>query len=74
MPIARIEQRHVDDLRNKIEFGNVDITTKYNNWAQFVILELSDANLPFKVINLGAGVKRITTETEVCPMCKQKFK
>lgn len=38
--------------------------------AQFLVLELSQFNIPFKVINLGAGVTRITTEVDTCPKCK----
>jgi hypothetical protein len=41
--------------------------------SQWLIMFLSRKNTPFKVTNLGAGVKRITTITDECPMCKRKL-
>jgi len=32
-------------------------------------LQLTSAGVPFKVIQLGAGVNRVTTETDQCPKC-----
>lgn len=62
----------LDGMENKIH-GKlpVDETVISNLSAQFLISELSKAKRPFKVYNLGAGVKRITTETDVCPCCKK---
>ncbi len=37
--------------------------------AQWLIEWLANRRIGFKVINLGAGVRRITTYTEVCPKC-----
>lgn len=34
-----------------------------------LILNLADRNVPFKIVNLGGGVKRITTDVSVCPKC-----
>lgn len=45
------------------------ITLDVNLAAKWVIRTLAEMNIPFKVIQLGGGVKRITTDTEVCPKC-----
>ena len=36
---------------------------------KWMVIQLTNAGIPFKMINLGAGVVRITTNTEVCPKC-----
>lgn len=51
----------------------IDETIAANMAAQWLITYLTVHNKPFKVYNLGAGVKRITTETETCPCCKRKL-
>ena len=53
--------------------GELDVTVSYNKAAQSLIEALSVRDKMFKVYNLGAGVKRITTDTEVCPCCKKKI-
>ena len=58
----------VKDVDNLVP---IDITISFNKGAQFLISSLSNKNRPFKVYNLGAGVKRITTETDICPCCKR---
>ena len=40
---------------------------------QFLILRLLKDGRPFKVYTLGAGGKRITTDTETCPCCNKKL-
>ena len=52
---------------------NIDRTTSFLPAAQWLITFLSGLGIPFKVTNLGAGVKRITTETDICPCCKKKL-
>ena len=52
---------------------HIDETISFNKAAQALVVLLSNKNIPFKVFNLGAGVKRITTETDVCPCCKKKL-
>jgi len=41
--------------------------------ANWLVNKLARLNKPFKIYNLGAGVKRITTDTDVCPCCKKKI-
>lgn len=51
----------------------IDETTSFLPAVQWLIMQLAKNGIPFKLINLGAGVKRITTETNTCPCCKRKF-
>ena len=47
----------------------IDVTCQYNPAIQWLIMLLSKEGISFKLINLGAGVKRVTTLTDVCPKC-----
>ena len=47
----------------------IDVTTSMNAVAQFMIQRLALAGIGFRLIQLGAGVKRITTDTHICPKC-----
>jgi hypothetical protein len=60
--IAMVEEKH-----RKGE--SIDLTIPENMVAQWLVVFLSNHNVPFKITNLGAGVKRITTITNCCPMC-----
>lgn len=51
------------------EVKPIDVTTSINAVAQFMIHRLSLAGIGFRLIQLGAGVKRVTTDTHVCPKC-----
>lgn len=37
---------------------------------QSLIALLACTETPFRVLNFGCGVRRITTKTDVCPKCK----
>lgn len=39
--------------------------------ANWLVATLAKNNIPFKIHNLGAGVKHITTDTDTCPCCKK---
>lgn len=47
----------------------IDQTTQYNKIAQTLVLILTQYKRSFKIIQLGAGIKRITTDVEVCSKC-----
>lgn len=47
----------------------ITLDTEFSLAAKWMILFLTECNIPFKVIQLGAGVKRITTDVDVCPKC-----
>lgn len=45
-------------------------TVTFNKAAQYLVIKLTEAEIPFRVLNLGVGVKKITTDTTICPKCK----
>jgi len=47
----------------------IDETISFNASAKWLALELGIRRIPFKVINLGVGVRRITTNINICPKC-----
>lgn len=51
----------------------INTAISYNAAAQALIEWLAKQNIPFKVYNMGAGVKKITTETDTCPCCRRKL-
>jgi hypothetical protein len=55
------------------ETGKLDTTTSYTPAIQSLIVYLTNHEKSFKLYNLGAGVKRLTTETDTCPCCKRKL-
>ena len=36
---------------------------------KWLIIHLDQHAIPFTVCNLGAGVRKITTDTSICPKC-----
>lgn len=56
-----------DAVRSGAPFEQV---TACNIWAKIVVLSLTGRGVPFKVLQMGAGVKKITTQVDVCPKCK----
>ena len=71
---TRVNPNWLDEKqRAYAETGIIDTTVSFNKAAQSLVEWLSRQNIKFKVYNLGAGVKRITTDTEVCPCCKKKI-
>lgn len=51
--------------------GKVSRSSETNRVIQALILALDGRSIPYKVYNLGAGVKTVTTETDTCPCCKR---
>ena len=56
-------------VRNSQVPPPIDVTTSHNQAIQWLIASLANREIPFKLIQLGAGVKRVTTLTDVCPKC-----
>lgn len=56
----------VEKIRNGWE---IDVVLTENIAAKWLIAELAKSSTSFQIINLGGGVKRITTDTKVCPKC-----
>ena len=69
-----INPKWTDKIYKDVNEGkSIDETIMFNKASQWLVTILSNKNIPFKVYNLGAGVKRITTETDICPCCKKKI-
>jgi hypothetical protein len=43
--------------------------TACNQAIQWLILRLTREGISFRLVQLGAGVKMVTTETDLCPKC-----
>lgn len=48
---------------------DIDVSVPNTQATQWLVWELARRKISFKVIQLGAGVKRVTTDTTVCPKC-----
>lgn len=77
--MSRVNPVWIKEMRKAIiEYPyKIDIILSYNAAAQWLIAELSREEIPYKLFQLGAGVKRITTkpgDIERCPCCKKKLK
>lgn len=46
-----------------------EVTVTFTLAAQQIIFDFNKRKIPFKVINLGAGVRKITTDVDICPKC-----
>jgi hypothetical protein len=74
MPL-RLTQRWQEEMLAKIaEHKPIDVTSTHNLPIQWLIVRLSRASIPYKVHQLDAGVKRITTDTDTCPCRKKPLK
>jgi len=51
----------------------IDVISSSLVATQWLVSKLARLEIPFKIHNLGAGVKRITTDTDTCPYCKRKL-
>jgi len=67
-PIWMESQRDLISKCRPSEGKHYEIVCTDNRASKFVIATLS-SGYAFKVINLGAGVKKITTRTDTCPKC-----
>jgi len=65
----------IETIKEGVSFNNlvIDKTITFAPALTFLVLELSKRDVPYKIYNLGGGVKRITTVTDSCPCCKRKF-
>lgn len=64
----------VDKIKGELDAGEaIDETQTWLPCIQWLIKELSTRGRPYNLYNLGAGVKRIVTDTDICPCCKRKL-
>lgn len=60
----------MSEMKSKIyQQGKVDEVLHYRPAVQWLMTYLAKLKIPFKVINLGVGVYKVTTDTTVCPKC-----
>lgn len=62
---------HTDAFKQANIDGTVySVLTDYATGSSKLALALARLDIAFKVDNLGAGVKRISNATDICPKCK----
>lgn len=70
MRMNRINPKWQDAIREQLRTGTfTEIIESFNPAVQWLVKELVRREIPFRVLNLGAGVKKITTKVETCPKC-----
>jgi len=57
------------EMLEKIQEPDFEYTTALPLAAKWLILQLSEKKLAFRIFNLGCGVKRFTRRTDACPKC-----
>jgi hypothetical protein len=60
---------HLDKLASGYAPKHIDETSSFNAGIQWLVFLLSQKGIAFKLIQIGAGVKRITTNVTTCPKC-----
>lgn len=65
----RLNENWKQEMLKKIQEPDFEYTTALTLAAKWIILQLSDKKYAFRVMNIGAGVKRITRRTDACPKC-----
>ena len=64
----------IAEMKSKILQGlEIDTTQSFLPCIQWLIIQLSNYGKPYKLYDLGAGVKRLTTNTTTCPCCKKEL-
>ena len=55
-------------------WDQINEVLSFNKGAQWLIKRLAEKKIPFKLKNLGAGVKMVTTlDIEKCPYCNRNL-
>ena len=72
--MKHIRREFQDQLLNEIiefkKYGKaIEHTTGESLIKKIIVIKLANNNIPFKVINLGAGLTKITTETNTGSKC-----
>jgi hypothetical protein len=74
MPTLDTNCQWAREIQSRIDSAlPIDAHTRHNYAAAWLVEKLTRLNLPYKIYNLGAGVRRITTDTDSCPCCKRKL-
>lgn len=68
--MARVNPAWKSEMQSKLFQGLlIDEIISYRPAVQWLITEMYRIGMPYKLINLGAGVTKVTSNTEVCPKC-----
>lgn len=70
--IAEMESKifQYKEMESKIfQREEIEEILHYRPAVQWLMTKLTKIGVPFKVINLGVGVYKVTTDTTVCPKC-----
>ena len=71
--MQRVNPLFAEKQRERIDSGNfVSAVIKHNIHAKWLINYLACKEIPFEVLNLSGGVKKIMLEEKVCPECGGK--
>jgi len=69
-----LNPKWVADMTTKVHSTEeIDFIGTTNITIQWLVANLTRVGRTFKLYNLGAGVKRITTKTDICPCCNRKL-
>ncbi|MHB8123134.1 MAG: hypothetical protein ACYDG4_13370 [Desulfuromonadaceae bacterium] len=72
--LHKINPKWQAEMESKIlQDSPIDTTQTFLPCIQWLIMKLSKYGVAYRLYNLGAGVKRVTTDTSTCPCCKQKL-
>ena len=55
------------------ETGKLELRLTGTVGLQALVMHFSKKEIPYRITQLGAGVKLFTTDTNICPCCKQKL-
>ena len=70
----RVNPQWVTDAVNEYrDYDFVERTTAFNKAIQALIIRFDNLGIMYRLYSLGAGVKKLTTDTDVCPCCKRKL-
>lgn len=61
----------IEEKQAQINAGTLDHTTTLTQAIQKLIVMSVASGKTFRVWNLGAGVRRITSQADVCPCCRR---
>lgn len=71
--MTRVSPNWMNEKRKEVAEGRFSFEViSYNPAAQWLIAFLARQDIPCNVVNLGAGVQRITVAEKVCPHCGGK--
>lgn len=72
--MARGMWKNWEEVKKAIHENNLNIVVRHNNLVQDVVVYSDYVGKIVTIINLGAGVKRITSsDVKICPCCGRQL-